>query len=190
MSAEWSFLDFMGFLDLINTPYPNQPYGNTEDEFFGKLAECIDTNNRAKFVFLARQFVLFNAGDLDADKGKKLHDYLNQFVDKNYPNRADTPRNNMRRAIWGDGKECGKSYNNYQPCFPLWNKYCSLKGWSADLDKWRRTHGKLDQQFTDARIKLSDQIQKKTFNEWHALAIAERLHCPYGLLVSGLRGEF
>ena len=190
MSAKWSFIDFLSFLDLINTPYPNQPYGNTEEGFFAHLAECIDTKDRNQFVFFARQFVLFNAGFVDADKGKKIHDYLNQYVDKNYPNHADAPRNNMRRAIWGDGEACGKSYYNYQPCFPNFTYYKDLKTWSHEQQYWSSHYPNLNQKFTDARIKLSDDIQHNRFNKWYALAIAERLKCGYSLLVSGLRGEF
>ena len=187
MSADWGLIDFLNFLDLIDTPYPNQPYGNTEDSFFAMLAECIDNNDREKFIYYARKFVLYHAGLEDADKGKKIHDYVNQFCDRNDKNHTGPDFNEMRKAIWGEGEKCGKSYYNYQPCMPLHlgPEITNADKWQEVYRAWYKRYPKLEQKFIDARIRFMDK-----FDKWQALAVSESLHCSYNLLCGGLRGQY
>ena len=156
MSAMMSWIDWMGLLDLFNTPYPNRPYGNRQEDFFSKLYEAMDDHDEKKFIWLCRHWILYHAGIQDADQGKKIWDTVNEYMDKWYKNKTGPDLYaRFRKAIYGDCPHAGESYNNYQPCPP---PKC---GWPDK--KWNDYYNKLrakDWDFTckviDARNKLND----------------------------------
>ena len=196
MSAMMSFFDWLGLVDLFNTPYPNQPYGSRDSDFFAKLAEAIDNKNEAQFIYLCKHWIRFHYGIRDADEGRKIWNYVNQYLDRWYKNKTGPELYaRFRRAIYGNCEGAGESYNNYQPCPPkVGPRITTLKEFSEKLDEARQ--GKpptWDNRFANARIKLANMVEHKAPDllvRYTCLSIAEGLDCPPNLLFSGLHGEF
>ena len=196
MSAMMSFFDWLGLLDLFNTPYPNQPYGSRDADFFAQLAEAIDNHNEARFIYLCKHWIRFHYGIQDADQGRKIWNYVNNYLDRWYVNKTGPDvYARFRREIYGDCKGAGESYNNYQPCPPVIGQvYTNLAQFTKALDDERKgKNAKWDNMFANARIKLSDMIERGLPNKlikYTCITIAERLNCSPALLYSGLHGEF
>lgn len=179
MSAMMSWLDWLGLLDLFNTPYPNRPYGSREEDFFTHLAEDLDLHREQQAKFMARQWILYHAGIQDADQGRKLWNYIDRYCDTRYPNHADAPREVFRKAIWGSCKEGGKDYNNFQPCRPPKCNWTD-KEWNDCLNSINKIKGWEKQKvIINARNKLHDMNLKGPMKEFTYLAAAERLDVPY-----------
>ena len=194
MSAAMSFKDWISLLDLFNTPYPNNPFGGP-DEFYAKLAEAIDEHNEGKFIFLARQWILYHAGINDADQGQKIWSYVDQYLDRWYKNKTGPDvYARFRHAIYGDCKAGGKAWYNYQPC-PVHinrNYIHTLDAFENQMHRYEDRGKQWQQAFAMARIKFMD-LQKKVndrFFMYTVQATAERLNVEPTLLVAGLRGEF
>ena len=203
MSAMWSFWDWMSFLDLFNTPYPNQPYMSTRnpEELFLKIDEA---KTKDEVVHFLRHFVCYNVGVVDADCGRSIAKHVRFIIRErgwnNVPGKPTIDKtedvfNRLRVRIYGGCKGAGLDWNNFQPCPPKpWYVYKDLKtfmlAYNHAANCKKRIH-KWPQQFQACRNKLADDPNKDT-DRWKYTVhlMAKQLNCKPGLLAGGLKKEF
>ena len=201
MAAMWSFWDWMSFLDLFNTPYPNQPYMSTRnpEELFLKIDE---SQTRGEVVHFLRHFVFYNVGVVDADNGRSIAKHLRFIIRergwnkvKGQPDIDNTEHvfNQLRVRIYGECKGAGEDFNNFQPCPPTkWHVYTDINKFETAFSHWSKGKSdKWEEQFQACRDILADDKHKET-DRWRykVMLMAEQLSVPPSLLAGGLKKEF
>ena len=201
MSAMWSFWDWMSFLDLFETPYPNGPFSDTRnpEELFTKIDQV---KTKKELVYWLRHFVYYHVGDQDADTGRSIAKHIRYIIRergwnkvKNNPDQDNTEKvfDNLRVQIYGNCTGAGLDWNNFQPCPPdNWYTYTDINNFERAYAKASKGRGdKWAEQFQACRNKLADAKNKNT-DRWKytVLLMAERLDVDPGLLAGGLKKEF
>ena len=201
MSAMWSFWDWMSFLDLFNTPYPNQPYMATRnpEELFLKIDEA---KTKDEVVHFLRHFVCYNVGVVDADCGRSIAKHVRFIIRErgwnNVPGKPDLDQtekvfNRLRQRIYGSCHGAGEDFNNFQPCPPkTWAPYKTLPIFQvAYMQFSAKRSQKWAQRFQACRNILADDPHKDTDRwKYKVNLMAEQLNCPAALLAGGLKKEF
>ena len=197
----WSFWDWMSFLDLFSTPYPNQPYMSTRnpEELFLKIDEA---KTKDEVVHFLRHFVCYNVGDVDADCGRNIAKHLRFIIRERgwskVPGRPQIDNtekvfNRLRQRIYGGCKGAGLDWNNFQPCPPKkWYVYKDLHNFETHFNIIaKKRDDKWEEQFQGCRDILADDKHKDT-DRWRYKVnlMADQLNVPAGLLAGGLRKEF
>ena len=201
MSQLLSWEDWLGLLDLFDTPYPNRPF--TGEKWNVNLyAKMDDAKTEQDLIDVTRPWVLLHIGPTLADEGASINKHIKFWIrergldkDKNDPH-IDLTENvfeDLRLKIYGNCKEAGRDYNNYFPCPPPdWHVYKNLPDWKAEFEK--ETKGKSEewqQKFTAGRIKLADMKHKDSIYWRYAVMVtAERLGVSYAVMAGGLKKEF
>lgn len=201
MSQVLSWEDWLGLLDLFDTPYPNQPftYAKWNIDLFGKID---DAKNEQDLVDIVRPWVLLHKGPVLADEGASIEKHIKFWIRERgldkipgnpYIDKTASVWSDLRIKIYGTCRGAGEDYNNYYPCPPAeWFVYRKLKDWEDEFEK--ESKGKSQQwndHFASTRIKLASMKNKDNDYWRYAVMIAaEKLGVSYKVMAGGLKKEF
>ena len=200
--------DFVSLACLTNTPFPNNfaVAATGMDKADMKPEDAIlsifEDSDYNKVVARMRYFVAWGLGDLDKDTGAfvraRMWDWWHKYGKYDKFHDVDSGQvEQMRKAIYGTGIHCGRSYNGFQPCPPP--DFDAIKDIGLFEHAFNlESHGKSEkwhQSWVAARIRLADwwsKDGKKDSVRWLqvAYAFARDLDIPLDLMVAGLKGEF